>query len=556
MGRFPTRIRKSRLVAAVGGISALAAMSVVIASALAASGTDTITTHAGNGVATFSGDTGQATAASISGPRGVAVDAAGNVYIVDTLNVRIRKVDTAGVITTFAGTGAPGDTGDTGQATAAQVNAPFGIAVDSAGNVYIADTFNHRIRKVDTAGVITTFAGTGALGDMGDTGQATAAQLNLPFDVDVDAAGNVYIADAGNNRIRKVDTAGVITTFAGTGAPSFGGDSGQATAAQLSGPAGVAADGAGNVYIADSDNDRVRKVNAAGVITTFAGTGVPGFSGDTGQATAAQLDSPSGVATDAAGNVYIADFDNSRVRKVNPAGVITTIAGTGVPGFSGDTGQASFAQLNFAWGIESTDAGTLFIADTFNNRIRKLTNPAPTASFVANPTSGPAPLTVGFDASGSSDPNGTIASYAWSFGDTQAGSGATPSHTYAGAGSFTVTLTVTDDGGATASTTQQITVTGGAGACTITGTAGPDVLNGTGGPNVICGLGGNDVINGLGGSDILRGGNGADVLKGGNGPDVLQGGNGPDVLRGGKGADVANGGKGGDSCTAETKVNC
>ena len=265
------------------------------------------------------------------GPRGVAVDAAGNVYIVDTLNVRIRKVDTAGVITTFAGTGAPGDTGDTGQATAAQVNAPFGIAVDGAGNVYIADTFNHRIRKVDTAGVITTFAGTGAAGDTGDTGQATAAELNLPFDVDVDAAGNVYIADTGNSRIRKVDTAGVITTFAGTGVATFGGDSGQATAAQLNGPTGVAAGPAGNVYIADSGNDRVRKVDAGGVITTVAGTGVPGFSGDTGQATAAQLDEPSGVAVDAAGNVYIADFNNSRVRKVNAAGVITTLAGTGVP---------------------------------------------------------------------------------------------------------------------------------------------------------------------------------------------------------------------------------
>jgi PKD repeat protein len=419
--------------------------------------------------------------------------------------------------------------------------------------------------------VITTFAGTGVAGFSGDTGQATAAQFNGPFGVDIDSAGNVYIADTGNNRVRKVDPAGVITTFAGTGVAGFSGDTGQATAAQLNAPFGVGT-GAGKVYIADTFNSRVRVVDASGVITTLAGTGVFGFSGDTGQASLAQLNFPTGVDGDAAANVYIADLGNNRVRKVGPAGVITTLAGTGVAGFSGDTGQASLAQLNAPWSVHSSAAGTLYIADNGNNRIRRVANPPPVASFTAIPTSGNAPLTVNFDASGSSDPNGTIVSYAWAFGDGQAGAGVTPSHTYTAGGSFTVTLTVTDDGGATASTTQVITVTAAppAAVCgglqpTIVGTAGPNALVGTAGADVIHGLGGNDTITGLGaadvvcggaGNDTLRGGGGADRLLGGSGRDRLFGDAGPDVLTGGAGRDTANGGPGNDSCAAETRTNC
>ena len=501
MGRLMTGIRRRRFAAAVAGVAALAT-SVVIATGRAASGTDIITTAAGTGVAGFSGDTGQATAAQLNLPLGVVTDSAGNLFIADAVNNRVRKVDTAGVITTFAGTGVAGFSGDTGQATAAQLSSPVGVAVDGAGNVYIADLNNNRIRKVDTAGVITTFAGTGTAGFTGDTGQATAARINTAYGVAVDSAGNVYIADTGNNRVRKVDTAGVIDTIAGTG--------------------------------------------------------VAGFSGDTGQATAAQLNIPTGVAADGAGNVYIADYLNQRIRKVNTAGVITTIAGTGVAGFSGDTGQASLAQLNFPFGVHATSTGTLYIGDSNNNRVRKITNNPPTASFTANPTSGAAPLTVNFDASASTDPGGSIASYACTFGDGQSGSGATTNHIYTTGGSFTVTLTVTDNGGATASTTQTITVTGGGGGggCTITGTPGANVLNGTPGPDVICGLGGADVINGRGGADILRGGNGPDVINGGNGPDIMQGGRGPDSLRGGRGVDVANGGPGADSCIAETRTSC
>jgi PKD domain/RTX calcium-binding nonapeptide repeat (4 copies)/NHL repeat len=552
---------KPRFRAVLGGLLALAATSVVIPTGLAASGTDTITTLAGTGTAGFSGDTGQATAAQLRFPRGVAVDVAGNVYIADRDNHRIRKVSPAGVITTLAGTGVPGFSGDTGQASAAQLRFPESVAVDAAGNVYIADTDNHRVRKVDPAGVITTLAGTGVPGFSGDTGQASAAQLNVPRGVAADAAGNVYVADRNNHRVRKVDPTGVITTLAGTGTPGFSGDTGQASTAQVDNPLGVAADAAGNVYIADQGNNRVRKVDFAGVITTLAGTGVGGFSGDTGQATVAQLAGPEGVGADAAGNVYIADTDNYRLRKVDSAGVITTLAGTGTQGFSGDTGQAVLAQLYSPIGVAADAAGTVYIADTGNNRVRKVSGVAPIAVFSANPASGNAPLTVSFDGSASSDPNGTIVSYAWAFGDTQSGAGPQTSHTYTAAGTFTATLTVTDNDGATGQSSQTITVTGGGGAggrgaCTIRGTAARNVLNGTPGRDVICGLGGADVINGRGGADIIRGGRGADVIRGGRGPDRLFGGRGPDVLRGGLGVDVANGGPGPDTCAAETRISC
>jgi PKD domain/RTX calcium-binding nonapeptide repeat (4 copies)/NHL repeat len=506
MRRFLESIGKQRFRAVLGGLLALAAMSVVIAPGLAASGTDTITTLAGTGVAGFSGDTGQA--------------------------------------------------------SLAQLDAPTGVAVDAAGNVYIADQNNHRIRKVSPAGVITTIAGTGTPGFSGDTGQASAAQLKNPVGVAADGAGNVYIADQGNQRVRKVDPGGVITTFAGTGAPGFSGDTGQASAAQLNNPVGVAADGAGNVYIADRTNHRIRKVDPGGVITTLAGTGVAGFSGDTGQASLAQLNAPWSVAADTAGNVYIADRPEVRVRKVDSAGVITTLAGTGTPGFSGDTGQASLAQLNNPTGVAADAAGNVYIADQVNDRVRKVSAVAPTASFTANPSSGPAPLTVNFNASASSLPSGTIASYAWSFGDTQQGAGEVTSHTYTAAGTYTVTLTVTAEGGATASASQTIAVTGGAGAgggggaCTITGTAARNVLNGTPGRDVICGLGGADVINGRGGADVIRGGRGADVIRGGRGPDRLFGGMGADDLAGGRGLDVANGGPGPDTCAAEIRTSC
>ena len=342
-----------------------------------------ITTVAGNKVTILtSGDGGLATAAQLYNPQGIAIDGAGNLYIADTWNYRIRKVYTSGVITTVAGNGV-GDvngnssfSGDGGLATAAQLNNPQGIAVDVAGNLYIADTWNHRIRKVDTAGIITTVAGNVYIGFNGDGGLATAAQLSNPQGIAVDGAGNLYIADTWNYRIRKVDTSGVITTVAGNGSTGSNGDGGAATSAQLNNPQGIAVDGAGNLYIADSGNYRIRKVDTVGMITTVAGNGSAGFNGDGGLATAAQLKYPQGIGVDGAGNLYIADAENHRIRKVDTAGVITTVAGNGMvnadgeSNFSGDDGAAIAAQLNNPTDIAVDRVGNLYIADSGNRRIR------------------------------------------------------------------------------------------------------------------------------------------------------------------------------------------
>ena len=363
----------------------LAALSAAVAGAQSA-GDLTITTVAGGGSSL--GDGGAATAAQLNNPRGIAVDGAGNLYIADTWNNRIRKVDTAGVITTVAGSGTNGFSGDGGAATSARLNYPYGVTPDGAGNLYIADSRNNRIRKVDTAGVITTVAGSSTTGAFsGDGGAATTARLNLPDSVVLDALGNLYIADRVNHRIRKVDTAGVITTVAGSSTTgAFGGDGGAATAARLYDPSSVALDALGNLYITDKDNRRIRKVDTAGVITTVAGTGAFGSSGDGGAATAARLSTPIGVAVDWAGNLFIADEDGHRIRKVDTAGNISTVAGSSTTGaFSGDGGAATAARLNEPEGVALDRLGNLYIADTSNNRIRKVVGagpPAPVAPVV------------------------------------------------------------------------------------------------------------------------------------------------------------------------------
>jgi uncharacterized protein (TIGR03437 family) len=323
-----------------------------------------ITTVAGNGGGGFSGDGGPATSASL-GPIGVAVDSDGNLYISDLGNSRVRKVS-GGTITTIAGGGAFRFSGDGGPATSALFNAPEGLTLDSAGNLYIADFANNRIRKV-SGGTITTIAGNGAFGFSGDGGPATSASLNEPFGAAVDSAGSLYIADDGNSRVRKV-FGGMITTVAGNGAPGFSGDGGLATSASLLGPQGVAIDPAGNLYIADAYNNRIRKVSG-GTITTVAGNGVAGFAGDGGPATSAQLYYPSDVAVDSAGNLYIADNYNNRIRKVS-GGTITTVAGNGASGFSGDGGPATAASLNGPSGVAVDTSGSLYIADTSNCRVR------------------------------------------------------------------------------------------------------------------------------------------------------------------------------------------
>jgi sugar lactone lactonase YvrE len=341
-----------------------------------------INTVAGNSTGGFAGDGGPAVSAQLGGPWGVAVDAAGNLYIADTNNNRIRKVTLAGVISTVAGNGTWGFAGDGGPATAAQLNSPWGIAEDGGGNIYIADMSNNRIRKVTPAGVISTVAGNGNSGFSGDGGPATSAGLNYPSGVAVDAAGNFYIADFNNNRIRKVTVGGVISTVAGNGTAGFGGDGGYATSAQLRYPYGVAVDAAGNLYIADSSNSRIRKVTSGGVISTVAGNGTYGFSGDGGPAASAGLYYPRGVLLDAGGNLFIADAYNNRIRKVTSGGVISTVAGNGAAGFSGDGGPATSAELYLACGVAVDTGGNLYIADYANSRIRKVT-PAGVISTVA-----------------------------------------------------------------------------------------------------------------------------------------------------------------------------
>ena len=332
--------------------------------------TGTITTIAGGGG--FGEDGGPATQVLLNLPYGVAVDGTGNLYIADTNSDRIRKVDSTGTITTIAGTGERGFSGDGGPATQASLNSPFGVAVDGAGNLYIADQYNNRIRRVDSTGTITTIAGTEERGFGGDGGPATQAPLFLPTGVAVDGAGNLYIADASNHRIRRVDSTGTITTIAGTGERRFGGDGGPAIRAQLDAPSGVAVDGAGNLYIADVGNHRIRKVDSTGTITTFAGTGERGFGGPGGPAVQAQLDAPSGVAVDEAGNLYIADHNNNSIRRVDSTGTITTIAGTEERGFSGDGGPAIQARLSLPYSVAVDSAGNLYIADASNHRIRRV----------------------------------------------------------------------------------------------------------------------------------------------------------------------------------------
>jgi len=343
-----------------------------------------ITTVAGGGQYGSLGDGGPATSASLTYPVGVAVDAAGNLYIAESVGNRIRKVSPGGIITTVAGNGTQGFSGDDGPATSASLYSPAGVAVDAAGNVYIADTYNTRIRKVSPDGIITTAAGRGGYKFAGDDGLATNASLNQPWGVAVDAADNLYISDWNNHRIRMVSPSGIITTVAGNGASGFAGDDGPAIDASLY-PEGVAVDAAGNLYIADTSNRRVRRVSSSGAITTVAGKGTQGSSGDGGPATAASLYSPAGLALDATGNLYIADSYGARIRMVSAGGIITTVAGAPWNGpytFGGDGGPATSALLHSPGGVAVDAAGNLYIADTLNYRVR-MVNPSGVIATVA-----------------------------------------------------------------------------------------------------------------------------------------------------------------------------
>ena len=335
-----------------------------------------LTTVAGDGGSQL-GDGGPATKAGFCGTSDVTLDASGNMYIADggiycggPGGHTVRKVNPAGTITTVAGTGERGFSGDGGLATKAQLNVPMAVAADREGNLYISDDFNFRIRKVDKEGIITTFAGTGEDRHSGDGGPARKAGLRDPGSIAFGARGNLYVADY--TSVRKIDSSGTITTVAGTGKLGFSGDGGPATEAKLT-AYDVALDHKGNIYICDLENQRIRKVDRDGIIHTVAGSGKKGYSGDGGAATKAALQDPWGVAVDREENVYIADHHNRVVRKVDPKGKITTIAGTGEAGFNREEGPATKVMLHDPIGLfVDDDSGVLYVADTLNARIRAL----------------------------------------------------------------------------------------------------------------------------------------------------------------------------------------
>ena len=344
--------------------------------------TGMISTVAGEGSQGYSGDLGPALKATLNYPSGIAEDASGNLYIADADNNVVRKVSASGVISTFAGNGNDDYLGDGGLATSASLSFPNSVAVDASGNVYIADSGNSVIRKVTAKAIITTIAGNGDFGYSGDGGLATNATLDYPQAVALDSTGDLYIADTYNNLIRKVSTSGIITTFAGNGADGYSGDGGVATNATLSGPGGVALDGAGNVFIADTENSVVRKVTAKGIITTIAGNGDYGYSGDGGAATKAMLSSPTAVAVTSADEVYIADSENNVIRAVSSGGIIQTVAGNGNEAYSGDGGPAINASLSLPNGVALDSTGNFYVGDSNNNVIRKIVPAASNAGLI------------------------------------------------------------------------------------------------------------------------------------------------------------------------------
>jgi sugar lactone lactonase YvrE len=360
-----------------------------------------VTTLAGTAGSSGSAD-GMGAAAHFRGPYGVAVDGADNVFVADMGNGTIRKITPAGVVTTLAGSAdQPGSADGTG--AAARFSYPDGVAVDVAGNVFVADQSNNTIRKVTSSGVVTTLAGTAGLSGSAD-GTGAAARFNLPSGVAVDVAGNVFVADSYNNTIRKVTPSGVVTTLAGTAGLSGSAD-GTGAAARFSGPSGAAVDVAGNVFVADTSNDIIRKITPSGVVTTLAGTaGLSGTADGTGAA--ARFNGPQGVAVDGAGNVFVADGSsvffggNNTIRRITPSGVVTTLAGRA--GFSGSAdGTGAAARFNGPQGVAVDVAGNVFVADTGNNAIRKISTSGVVTTIVgvAAPVSagnlpGPLPASI------------------------------------------------------------------------------------------------------------------------------------------------------------------
>lgn len=338
-----------------------------------------ITTIIGNGTGGYSGDGGPATSATIRANVQITFDKLGNIYFGDETNNVVRKVDTLGIITTVAGNGVGAGTGtggtysgDGGQATLAGLTYPGRVAFDSIGNMYIPDCINNCIRQVDLNGIITTVAGNGVSYNSGDGGLALYAGIYRPQYVMFDAHWNMYIVEENGSCIRKVNKLGIINTIVGNGSLGYGGDGGNATSATFNYPSCMAIDKLGNIFIADFWNSRVRKVNTSGIVSTVAGTGVAGYNGDGVSAISAQLNYPFGIAVDTIGNLYIADMSNNRVRKVNTAGIISTIAGNGIGGYTGDFCLADTTRLNSPTGIAIDKSGNLYVTDGGNARIRKI----------------------------------------------------------------------------------------------------------------------------------------------------------------------------------------
>jgi uncharacterized protein (TIGR03437 family) len=402
-------------------------LSVLIAVTVGASA-QTISTIAGNGTVGFAGDNGLATSAMLNHPKGMVPDKAGNLYIADLDNSRIRKISASGIITTVAGNGVAGFSGDNGPAVSAMLNGPQAVAFDANGNLIIADTQNRVIRKVDTFGVITTIAGTGTVeGYSGDGGPATQALLHQPVDLAVDSAGSIYFADSSGQRIRKIASNGIITTVAGNGNAGYSGDGALAFASELNVPVSIAFDGSNNLYIADSDNFRIRMVSAASIISTFAGNGTEGFLGDGGPATAGMINYPYGVRVDSQNRLFIADTSNNRVRVVSN-GIIFTLVGSAVDGFSGDGGPAVNAELNFPWSLALDSSGNLLIGDRVNDRIRVVSWATALAPPVmsTNGTVNGASYAPALSANGAVSPGGIVAIFGSNFAAATAGANGTP----------------------------------------------------------------------------------------------------------------------------------
>jgi sugar lactone lactonase YvrE len=360
-----------------------------------------ITTVAGNGTRGASGDGGPAVNAELNTPNGVAGDLAGNLYVADTGNNKVRKIvnPTAihvDIISTIAGTGVPGHLGDGGLASSAQLRQPTGVAIDSNGDVFVADSGNNRVREINTAGIISTFAGTGQCQQngnngnsgnngkkngskkktLGNGGPASQASLCDPTGIAVDHAGDLFISDTGHDTVREVPNGGPIVAFAGTGKAGFKGDGGPAVDARFKSPTGLAINALGDVYIADTNNDRVRVVTPNGIISTFLGGGSPGHGHNADPPRHRVLNRPTGLGVDPSGDVFIADTGNNRIQEVSTSLEVTTVAGTGRAGFSGDGGPATAAELNEPLGIVA-DASAVYFADARNQRVRGIFSGAP-----------------------------------------------------------------------------------------------------------------------------------------------------------------------------------